>query len=256
MSNIQDQDDYQDDVLMNVEELLLVEQKPKLSFEALLPRAEMKLTESERDQLVAIQTSFVILGPAAGAVLVCPGNQEDLQDDQKCPYAKKCPLLRFKKAPKGDLCPIERAITEQRFTSWCKTIEVDPTELTEDTRIFVSEMVWMDIQEQRCLNILSTGEAARLTQVNITDAINFTSGDQGNLTQETLPLTWERVLHVSTLRLDAIQDRRRLLLKDWMLTPEQKWRRQKAEGKAKGGDLGSAQSAIGDKLRSLDSTFE
>jgi len=232
----------------------ILESKPELNFDSLLPKPKnLKLTPDEVQELASFKASFVILGPAAGSVLVCPGNQEDTPPDQKCPYAAKCTLLRIKKAPQGELCPIERVITEQRFVAWCKRIGQDPTQLTEDARITVSELVWLDLQEQRCVNILSTGEAARLTQVNTTEAINFTGSDG---TQQVLPLTWERVLHVNTIRLDNIQDRRRLILKDWMLTPEQQWKIKKAEGKAKGNDLGSAQAARGDKLRKLDPAFE
>lgn len=232
----------------------IVESKPKINFDSLLPKPKnLQLTPTEVQELSSFKASLVLLGPAGGAVLVCPGNQEDLTPDQKCPYAAKCPLLRVKKAPKGELCPIERVITEQRFVAWCERIGQDPTQLTEDARITVSELVWLDLQEQRCVNILSTGEAARLTQVNVTEAINFTGPDNQ---QTVLPLTWERVLHVNTIRLDNIQDRRRLILKDWMLTPEQQWKIKKAEGKAKGNDLGSAQAARGDKLRKLDPAFE
>lgn len=252
--------DIRDDDIINLSEIDdvdIVESKPKLSFDLLLPKPkDMKLTEEQVQDLAALQAAFVILGPAAGAVLICPGNQENLSDDKKCPYFAKCTLLKAKKAPEGYLCPIERVITEQRFTSWCQRIGQDPTSLTEDARITVSELVWMDIQEQRCVNILSTGEAARLTQVNVTEAINYTTDNGQGLQQQVLPLTWERVLHVNTARLDTLQEKRRLLLRDWMLTPEQEWKKQRAEGKAKGADLGSIQAARGDALREMDPVFE
>lgn len=228
--------------------------KPQFSYDSLLPKPKnLQLSQEQVQELAAFEASFVILGPAAGAVLQCPGNQEGLTDDKKCPYAAKCPLLRMKKAPQGELCPIERVITEQRFTSWCKVVGQEPESLTEDARVTVSQLVWLDLQEQRCVNILAVGDASRLTQVNITEAINFT--DNAN-NQVVLPLTWERVLHVNTERLNNIQEQRRMIMKDWMLTPEQKWKIAKAEGKAKGGDLGSRQAYRGDKLRQLDPVFE
>jgi hypothetical protein len=70
-----------------------------------------------------------------------------------------------------------------------------------------------------------------------------------------LPLTWERVLHINAELLAQLGERRRMILKDWMLTPEQKWKIAKAEGKAKGNDIGTQQSIRGDKLRKLDPDF-
>ena len=228
--------------------------RPQLSFDALLPKPKnLQLTSDQVTELAAFEAAFIILGPAGGAVLQCPGNQENLLPEQKCPYWAKCPLLRVKKAPAGELCPIERALTEQRFSGWCQTINTDPIDLDEVARYFVSEMVWTDIQTHRCTNILSTGEAARLTQVNMTEAINFTDA-QNN--QQVLPLTWERVLHVNTQRLNELHERQHSLLKAWMLTPEQKWKIARAEGKPSGNDLGSKQASRGDKLRKLDPAFE
>jgi hypothetical protein len=251
-------DDFRDDDLLPIPqaEMELIEQQlvPQVPFDSLLPKAtNLNLTEGQVRELSNFQSMFVILGPAGGSVLVCPGNQENVLPQNKCPYAAKCPLLRVKKAPAGELCPIERNLVEQRFLGWCEKIEQNPATLTEDARSFVAELVYLDLQEQRCVNILSAGEEARLTQVNVTEAINYVTPEG---TQAVLPLTWERVLHVNTERLDSIHERRRMLLKDWMLTPEQKWKIRKAEGKARGGDLGSQQSARGDKLRQLDPAFD
>lgn len=249
-----EQDARSDDMLPVLPPELAVVPKSKFSFDSLLPKpTALPLTPEQIAELANFEASLVILGPAAGQVLVCPGNQEGLDLEKKCPYAAKCPLLRVKKAPEGALCPIERTIVEERYSNWCREIGKDPTELNESERVFVSTLTWIDLQEQRCVNILSAGEAARLTQVNVTEAINYV--DQNN-EQKVLNLTWERVLHVSTQRLGELHEQRRMLLKDWMLTPEQKWKIAKAEGKAKGTDLGSRQSQRGDKLRKLDPTFE
>jgi hypothetical protein len=230
---------------------------PSSSFTSILgSTAEMDLTNEESMELLAFQRSLIILGPAGGAVLMCPGNQVNVRPEDRCPYAAKCPLLRAQKAPNGKLCPIERTITEQRFSSWARTVGQEPDDLTEDARATVSQLTYIDLQEQRCTNILSTAEAARLTQTNVTEAINFSVTDaNGNQTQEIIPLTWERVLHINAELLAQLQERRRMILKDWMLTPEQKWKIAKAEGKAKGNDIGTQQSARGDKLRKLDPDF-
>jgi len=247
-------DTRSEDMLPQLPNGTAVDSPVKFTYDALLPKAsDLNLSQSQVDELAAFEASLVILGPAAGSVLVCPGNQEDLTDDKKCAYAAKCPLIRMKKAPQGKLCPIERTITEQRFSSWCKVVGQEPDQLTEDMRTLVSDLVWMDLQIQRCVNILSTGEAARMTQTNITEAVNYTDGEGE---QQVLPLTWERVMHVNTLRLDSLQDRRRMLLKDAMLNNEQRWRIAKSEINAKGTDLGSRQAQRAAKLRGLDPVFD
>jgi hypothetical protein len=231
--------------------------RPSFSFSSILGnQADLNLTREESQELLAFKQSLIILGPAGGSVLMCPGNQVGVRPEDRCAYSAKCPLLRAGKAPADKLCPIERSLTEERFTSWCRTIGQEPDELTEDARAMVATLTYLDLQEQRCVNILSTGEAARLTQVNVTEAINFSiQAADGSQTQEILPLTWERVLHINAELLAQLQERRRMILKDWMLTPEQKWKIAKAEGKAKGNDIGTQQSARGDKLRKLDPDF-
>lgn len=247
-------DNRSDDMLPVLPDNLAIIPSPAFSFDALLPRAQnLALSPEQVKELADFESSYVILGPAAGAVLVCPGNQIDWPEDKKCAYFAKCPLLKMQKAPEGCLCPIERTITEERFIGWCKAVGQEPGALTEDARAVVSSLVWLDLQEQRCVNILAAGEAARLTQINVTEAINYVDADSQ---QQVLPLTWERVLHVNTMRLTEIQEQRLALMKNWMITPEQKWRIAKAEGKAKGTDLGSKQAQRGDKLRRLDPTYE
>lgn len=235
----------------------LANMKPAFSFTSILgTTAELGLTQPEALELKAFQQSLVILGPAGGSVLICPGNQINVKSEDRCAYAAKCPLLRMEKAPEGKLCPIERLLVEERFSSWCRTIGQEPDQLTEDARAMVSTLTYIDVQEQRCVNILSAGEGARLTQVNVTDAISFATQDaEGGTNQQVLPLTWERVLHINAELLAQLEARRRMILKDWMLTPEQKWKIAKAEGKAKGNDIGTEQSARGDKLRKLDPDF-
>jgi len=169
---------------------------------------------------------------AGGAVLVCPGNQQHTPPEQKCPYAAKCPLIRALKAPEGRLCPIERSLTEDRFSSWAFEFGKDPDDLNESERATISQLTYIDLQEQRSTNILATGEAARLTQTNVTEAVHFVhQNDQGEQIPEVLPLTWERVLHINAMLLDQLGASRIKVLKEWMLTPEQKWKMAKAERK-------------------------
>ena len=247
-------DDRSDDMLPVLPVELAVIPKAAFSYDSLLPKPQnMALSTEQAGELASFEASFVILGPAAGTVMVCPGNQEGLTDDKRCPYAAKCPLLKMKKAPEGALCPVERVLVEQRFSSWCRQANCEPDELPPPERSAIASLVWIDIQEQRCVNILSTGEAARLTQTNITESVNYTGpGDQ----QVALPLAWERVLHINAELLARLQEQRMMILKNWQWTPLEKWKVAKAEGKAKGTDLGSKQSSLGDKLRNLDPAYD
>lgn len=218
----------------------------------LLPSAD--LTDVPEDVLARsrqLQQAFQVLGPAGGSVLVCPGNQIGVPDSQKCPYSAKCELLRARVAPQGELCPIERELVVTRFADWLKELGRTQNNLSESERSFVADIVWLDTQASRCTSILSKGEDARLTQLNPKETH-----------PETLePISWERVIHANVERLDQITTQRRMLLRDWMLTPEQKARQARWEGKNRGDDLSTRQSARADKLRNLkveviDAEFE
>lgn len=215
---------------------------PKISVTDLIASDDdLNLTVEEQKILASYQMSLLVLGPAAGSVLLCPGNQENLADQDQCPYAAKCPLLRMKKAPANHLCPLEVKVTEERFGAWCRELGKEPSQLDESDRSAVSDLVWIDLQEQRCLHIIAKGEEARLTVLNPKD-----------VHPETLePIAWERVIHPNVERLDQLITQRRMILKDWMLTPEQKWKIARAEGKGSGKDISSQQAARADKLRKL-----
>lgn len=219
-------------------------------LDTLLPISSVgDLTTSEAQRLQQFQQALVVLGQAAGGALVCPGNQVGVADTSKCAYAAKCELLRVQKAPQGELCPIEREIILARFYGWAATIGVDPKNLREDQRSVISELVWIDVQEQRCTNILSRGEAARLTQINVKDS-NPETGEW---------ISWERVIHSNSVLLESLHTRKRMIMKEWMLTPEQKFKAAKALGKlGSGDDLGKKLSSRADKLRSLviDAEYE
>lgn len=214
------------------------------SLESLLPIASLhELTAAQATTLQQFQTALVVLGQAAGGALVCPGNQVGVADASRCPYAAKCELLRLQKAPQGELCPIEREILLARFKGWAETIGADPQIMREDQRAVVAELTWIDIQEQRCTNILSRGEASRLSQINVKDS-NPETGEW---------ISWERVIHANAVLLESLHTRKRMIMKEWMLTPEQKFKAAKAMGKlGSGDDVGKKLSSRADKLRDLD----
>lgn len=215
-----------------------------IDFNALLPHASVSnLTTSEVQGLQQFQKALMILGQAAGGALVCPGNQVGVEDASKCPYAAKCELLRVQKAPQGELCPIEREIILARFNGWCLTINADPQNLREDQRSVVAELTYIDVQEQRCSNVLSRGEATRLTQISVKDS-NPETGEW---------ISWERVIHSNSVLLESLHTRKRMIMKEWMLTPEQKFKAAKALGKlGNDNDLSKKLSGRADKLRNLD----
>lgn len=213
-------------------------------LDTLLPYpSTLELTSAESTKMQRFQLALIQIGQAAGGALVCPGNQEGVPETSRCPYSAKCELLKAHKAPEGELCPIEREVLLARFYGWCNTINADPKNLREDQRAVVSELVWIDLQEQRCTNILSKGEASRLTQINIKDS-NPESGEW---------LSWERVIHANQILQDTLHTRRRMIMKEWMLTPEQKFKAAKALNRRDvGDDISRKMSLRADKLRSLE----
>jgi hypothetical protein len=233
-------------IMSNAEEALsrLSSTLPPINYNPfeLLPIAPIPLTSSENERVQLLQNALVVLGPAGGSCLVCPGNQLGVPEQDRCPYSSKCELLKMQRAPEGQLCPIEANYIATRFSDWAKEINKNIDALTESERAFVSDITWIDTQALRCTSILSKGEASRLTQMNPKETH-----------QDTLvPISWERVLHTNVVRLDLLVTQRRMLLKDWMLTPEQKAKKAKWEGRAKGDDISTRQSATADKLRDLD----
>ena len=211
----------------------------------LLPIKSMNLTVEESDKVNRLQTALLVLGPAGGSCLTCPGNQVSTPNEERCPYYHRCELVKAHKAPAGELCPIEANYIATRFSDWSKEISKTVDQLTESERCFVSDLTWIDTQALRCNSIVSQGEAAKLTQLNPKE----THPETGEI------LSWERVIHANILRLDQLVTQRRMLLKDWMLTPEQKAKQAKWEGRTKGNDISNKQSATADKLRDLGMTI-
>ena len=215
-----------------------------VDINSLLPQPSLaQLTSTEAATLQQFQRALIVIGKSAGGALVCPGNQIGVADASKCPYSAKCELLRVQKAPANDLCPIERDFILARFHSWCETLKADPANLREDIRSTVDELVYLDVQEARCASILSKGEAARLSQINVKDSHPET-GEW---------ISWERVIHANALMLESLHTRKRMIMKEWMLTPEQKFKAAKAMGRlGNDNDLSKRLSSRADKLRTLD----
>lgn len=214
--------------------------------DGLLPLPPMEgLTLEESEEASRLLNAFNILGPAAGGALICPGNQIDVPDHERCPYAAKCVFLRARKAPAGHLCPIESQHMTQQFEAWTKEIEKTPMSLTASERAFVSELVWIAIQEARSTAVVSRGTAARLTQLNVKEVDEHLD-----------PIAWERVIHSNVELLDNLSTRRRMLLKDWMISPEQKAKKARWEKKTDGQDQSVLQSAIAQKLKKVRRTLE
>lgn len=205
---------------------------------------DLGLTTEEQHELNLYQESQSILGPAAGSILLCPGNQVNTKPNERCPYFFKCPLRRMGKAPQNKLCPLEHKMVEDRFSSWCQELEADPIKLSESDRSAIADLVWIDLQVQRCTSILSQGEDARMLHTNVTEAILMDADSPP------VPITTEIVLHNLTIRLDQLLTQRRMILKDWMLTPEQKFKIAKEMGtlKKQEDDLSTKLSANAEKL--------
>jgi hypothetical protein len=187
------------------------------------------------------QQALVVLGPAGGAVTTCPGNQVGIEAHQRCPLAPKCEMLKAMQAPIGQLCPLERNFVATRFLAWAAEIGKTPATVTETERVMVSDLTWIDLQELRCATILSEGETARMVHKNVKE-VHPETGEH---------LAWEYVVHVNAQILVDLRTQRRMILKDWELTPEQKTKKARYEGRNKGNDLSSLQSARADRLRRL-----
>ena len=184
-----EEDDSMEDLVQINIDMVPISQPKALSF--FLEAGDLGLTKEEADQLEAFQTSSEILGPAAGSVLLCPGNQVGTPLDKRCAYYFKCPLRRAGKAPADKLCPIEMDKVNKRFSKWCKELGEDPMDLTESDRSVIADLVWIDLQVDRCVNILAVGEDSRLVHKNVTEAMLLDPEDAP------IPITYEIVLHHS-----------------------------------------------------------
>lgn len=196
----------------------------------LLPIATIQLTKDEEDKIRVYHEARVVLGAAGGAALVC----EDL-----CPFITRCPLAKMKKHPAGELCPFEANYVLQRFSKWCEELNVTPDTILESERVAISTLTYLDMQEQRCLAMLADARNANLQSRSVKD-VDAESG---------MPICWEDQIHINMQALGQIQTQRRMLMRDFELTPEQQTKKNRWEQKKNGLDMSSRHSENSDKIR-------
>jgi hypothetical protein len=209
----------------------LFSQKPA-SLHVLLPIKDISLTAEEQSKIQLYQLSRLVLGPAASAPMICAA--------EKCPIAKTCPLQMIHKAPQGELCPFEVNYVVERFQDWIRELgRSEASELTATERSSIAQLVVIDIQEQRCLLIMSEGKAASMTDLSVKE-IDMETGEA---------LSYEKIVHANQQILDTLCTRRRMILDDMERTEKAKTRRARVTPPGAGKDLSSKQSALGDKIR-------
>lgn len=196
----------------------------------LLPIANIQLTSEEEEQIKVYQEARLVLGAAGAAPMIC---------DDACPIAARCPLANLHKHPTGKLCPFEANYVLQRFSRWCEELGVAPENILESERVTISNLTYLDLQEQRCLSILADAKNASLQSRSVRDV----DAQSGN------PICWEDVIHINMQALAQIQTQRRMLMRDFELTPETKTKKNRWEQKKNGLDLSSRGADNADKLR-------
>jgi hypothetical protein len=197
---------------------------------AILPIVPLELSEDEQQAVLIHQQARLILGPAGGSVLVC---------EPTCPFVKRCPLAKMKKQPFNEACPFEQNYVVERFSAWVKELGASLGDLTETERWACSTLTYLDIQELRCLTILSDARNAHLTSRSVRD-VDVDTG---------IAICWEDVIHINAQLLENISVQRMRILKSFELTPEQQTKKQKAESRRFSNDLSSRQADNADKLR-------
>lgn len=71
-----------------------------------------------------------------------------------CPYATTCQLLEFNLAPEGELCPLETAQIELRYSAYDKDFDLSDASFTDN--VLVNELIETDIMMERCKKLIST----------------------------------------------------------------------------------------------------
>lgn len=212
----------------------LLEEQKKLA--RLFPLPAVKFTAKERKAIEARQQVMLALGPSGAAPVEC---------NSSCPVRSSCELVKFGKAPDGQPCPFEVQFVLDRFSSWLEELDRTFDEMTASERAQVSSLVWLDLQERRCLQALARIEGGAMVQTVIRQA-NPKTGE---------PLAWEVAIHPLAERLDQIMERRRNILRDLELTREMRTKRERAlaqiRGKshAAGPNLAEIQSKVWEVIR-------
>jgi hypothetical protein len=200
-------------------------------FAALLPTAAPDLTIEEQKKVQVYQEARLVLGSAGVAPMRCAG--------ELCPIANTCPLMKIHKAPLGETCPFEANYVVTRFVGWMSELNHTEQTLTETDRSSIAQLIVIDLQEQRCLAIMSEGKEASMTDLSVKE-VDLQTGEA---------LSYEKIVHANMQILEELRTQRRMLLDDMERTEKAKTRRLKLMQGKTGKDLATRQSANADKVR-------
>ena len=200
-------------------------------FSLLLPTGSVDLTPAEAKAVQTYQEARLVLGSAATAPMRCAG--------ELCPIANTCPLMKIHKAPIGETCPFEANFVVNRFAGWMTELMKTENTMTETERSSIAQLVVIDLQEQRCLAIMSEGKAASMTDLSVKE-VDLQTGEA---------LSYEKIVHANMQILQELRTQRRMLLDDMEKTEKAKTRKLKTLQGHTGKDLATRQSAVGDAVR-------
>lgn len=194
-------------------------------FAALLPTGNIELTPEEQKKVQVFQEARLVLGSAGVAPMRCAG--------EHCPVANTCPLMKMTppKPPLGEICPFEANYVVERFVGWMRELEKEEATMTETERSSIAQLVVIDLQEQRCLTIMSEGKAASMTDMSVKE-VDLQTGEA---------LSYEKIVHANMQIIQELRTARRMILDDMERTERAKTRKLKTQGKM-GKDLASRQS--------------
>jgi hypothetical protein len=200
-------------------------------FSLLFPTGIVDLTPEEQKKVQVYQEARLVLGSAGTAPMRCAG--------ELCPIASTCPLMKMKKAPLGETCPFEANYVVNRFAGWMRELMKTEATMTETERSSIGQLVVIDLQEQRCLAIMSEGKAASMTDLSVKE-VDLQTGEA---------LSYEKIVHANMQILQELRTTRRMLLDDMEKTEKAKTRKLKTMQGHTGKDLATRQSATGDAVR-------
>lgn len=241
------QDNLPEPVLLNDQALAKIENhqqgKPPIQiaadrFSKLLPTGNIDLTPEEQKTIQIYQEARLVLGSAGAAPMKCAGKD--------CPISSTCPLFKINKAPIGELCPFETNYVVERFANWMKDLERTENTLTETERSSIAQLVVIDLQEQRCLTIMSEGKQAAMTDLAVKE-VDLNTGDA---------LSYEKIVHANMVIIQELRTARRVILDDMERTEKAKTRKLKTLQNRTGKDLASKQSRNADTIRKTLETID
>jgi hypothetical protein len=200
-------------------------------FSLLLPTGHIDLTTEEKQKVQVYQEARLVLGSAGVAPMRCAG--------EACPIATTCPLIKMKKPPIGEICPFEANYVVERFTGWMTELERTELTITETDRSSIAQLVVIDLQEQRCLSIMSEGKAAAMTDMAVKE-VDLQTGEA---------LSYEKIVHANMQIVQELRTARRMILDDMERSEKAKTRKLKTLQGKTGKDLATRQSANADRVR-------